>query len=135
MTYNLCLKGLTSWDGQPCKFQRAWGCGWHFLWCGDGVMGLTVIRPWNVSGPLASVGLARLWEDGHTKGTLSHSSGVTGQARWLLAIWQCSLVFAWEWIPGFLGAGKCSAPGRTLLLAQRQAQSCRSSLCRRLQGL
>lgn len=89
-----------------------------FLWCGDGVMGLTVIRPWNVSGPLASVGLARLWEDSRTKGTQSHSSGVTGQAWWLLAIWQCSLVFAWEWIPGFLGAGKRSAPGRTLLLAQ-----------------
>lgn len=99
---------------------------WVALWCGDGGYGVNCdshIRLRNVSGPLGSVGLARLWGGSHTKDTQSHSSGASGQAWWLPATWQWSLVFAWERFPDSLVQGSTVAQAEHCFWLRGKARS------------
>lgn len=110
--FGFVLKGEPAGLGLPGKFQRAWSRERHFLQCGGGVHRDSYRRPWNVGGLLGSVGWGGRVRRRPAQGAQSHSSGAMGQARWRLAIWQGTLLFSGERIPGFLDAGKHKDAGR-----------------------
>lgn len=104
--------------------SRLW---WHFLWCGSGVGCDSHLRPWNVSGLLGSVGWPGCGEAATQRAHSHIPPGPPGKHGGRLPSGS-ALAFSWEWIPGFLGAWEAQRSRETLLLAQGQGQSCRSSL-------